>query len=73
MSQIPTCPTWISICSSKYVTEVYDKRDAFNFNIATFLIIMSSNISANPTYSVYISQLNRISKICDTFQSFDKA
>ena len=26
----------ISICSSKYVAEVYDKRDAFNFNIVNF-------------------------------------
>ena len=26
----------ISICSSKYVTEVYDKRDAFNFNLVNF-------------------------------------
>ena len=26
----------ISICSSKYVTEVYDKSDAFNFNIVNF-------------------------------------
>ena len=31
---------------------------------------MSSNIPANPTYRVYISQLIRISRICDTFQSF---
>ena len=59
----------ISICSSKYVTEVYDKRDAFNFNIVNFPY-MSSNIPANPTYGVYISQLIRISRICDTFQSF---
>ena len=58
-----------SICSSKYVTEVYDKRDAFNFNIVNFPY-MSSNIPANPTYGVYISQLIRISRICDTFQSF---
>ena len=33
-------------------------------------MIMSSNIPANPTYGVYISQLIRISRICDTFQSF---
>ena len=46
----------ISICSSKYVTEVYDKRDVFNFNIINFPY-MSSNIPANPTYGVYISQL----------------
>ena len=31
---------------------------------------MSGNIPANPTYDVYISQLMRISRICDTFQSF---
>ena len=43
----------ISICSSKYVTEIYDKRDAFNFNIVNFPY-MSSNIPANPTYGVYL-------------------
>ena len=59
----------ISICSSKYVTEVYYKRDAFNFNIVNFPY-MSSNIPANPIYGVYISQLIRISRIWDTFQSF---
>ena len=59
----------ISVCSSKYVTEVYDKRDAFNFDIVNFPY-MSSNIPANPTYGEYISQLIRISTICDTFQSF---
>ena len=42
----------ISICSGKYVTEVYDKRDAFNFNIVNFPY-MSSNIPANPSYGVY--------------------
>ena len=51
--------------SSKYVTEVYDKRmPLINFPY------MSSNVPANPTYGVYISQLIRISTICDTFQSF---
>ena len=59
----------ISICSSKYVTKVYDKKDDFNFNIVNFPY-MSSNIPANPTYGVYISQLIKISRICDTFQSF---
>ena len=49
----------ISIRNSKYATEVYDKRDAFNFDILNFPC-MSSNIPANPTYSVYISQLIRI-------------
>ena len=60
----------ISICSIKYVTEVYDKFNiAFNFNIVKFAYI-SSNIPANPTYSVYIFQLVRISRICDSSKVF---
>ena len=31
---------------------------------------MSSNIPANHTHGVYISQLIKICRICDTFQSF---
>ena len=45
----------ISICGGKYVTEVYDKRDDFNFDIVNFPY-MCSNIPAKPTYGVYISQ-----------------
>ena len=43
----------ISICGGKYVTEVYDKRDDFNFDIVNFPY-MCSNIPAKPTYGVYI-------------------
>ena len=59
----------ISICGGKYVTEVYDKRDDFNFDIVNFPY-MCSNILAKPTYGVYISQLIRISRICDNYSSF---
>ena len=41
----------ISICGGKYVTEVYDKRDDFNFDIVTFPY-MCSNIPSKPTYGV---------------------
>ena len=34
---------------------------------------MSSDIPVNPTYGVYSSQLIRISRICDMFQSCHKA
>ena len=59
----------ISICGGKYVTEVYDKRDDFNFDIVNFpytCMCYCSNIPAKPTYGVYISQLIRICRICDT-------
>ena len=59
----------ISLCGGKYVTEVYDKRDDFNFDIVNFPY-MCSNIPAKPTYGVYISQLIRICRICDNYSSF---
>ena len=59
----------ISICGGKYVTEVYDKRDDFNFDIVNFSYVCS-NIPAKPTYGVYISQLIRICRICDNYSSF---
>ena len=46
------CPIWsyqlVYICGGKYVTEVYDKRDDFNFDIVNFPY-MCSNIQAKPT------------------------
>ena len=54
----------ISICQGKFITEVFDKRDNFNFNIVNYPY-MCSNIPTKPTYGVYISQLIRISRICD--------
>ena len=56
----------ISICQGKFITEVFDKWDNFNFNIVNYPY-MCSNIPAKPTYGVYISQLIRISRICDKF------
>ena len=36
------------ICNNKYVTEVYDKRENFNFKIVNYPY-MCSNIPAKPT------------------------
>ena len=43
----------ISICEGKFVTEVYDKRDSFSFDIVNFPY-MCSNIPAKLTYGVYV-------------------
>ena len=59
----------ISICKGKFITDVFDKRDNFNFNIVNYPY-MCSNIPTKSTYGVYISQLIRISRICDKFASF---
>ena len=49
----------------------YDKRDNFNFRIGNFPF-MSSNIPAGPSYGIYISQLVRVGRICNTYDEFAK-
>jgi hypothetical protein len=49
--------------------KLYDKRDYFNFLIANFPFICN-NISAAPAYGVYISQLIRYYRACDSYQDF---
>jgi hypothetical protein len=50
-------------------TNLYDKRDDFNFPIVNFPFICS-NIPAAPAYGVYISQMIRHSRACDSYQDF---
>ena len=50
-------------------TNLYDKRDDFNFPIVNFPFIYS-NISAAPAYGVYISQLIRYSRAYGSYQDF---
>ena len=48
---------------------IYDKRDDFTFWIVNFPH-MDSNISANPAYGIYISQLVRYARICTSKGDF---
>ena len=50
-------------------TNLYGKRDDFNFPIVNFPFICS-NIPAAPTHGVYISQLIRYSRACGSYQDF---
>ena len=61
----------ISIVNGHFNTTVYDKRDDFNFRIVNFPFL-SSNIPAGPSYGIYISQLVRIGRICNTYDEFVK-
>ena len=56
-------------CKGRLRTELYDKRDDFNFPIVKFPFIIS-NIPGAPAYSVYISQLIRYSRACGSYQDF---
>jgi len=50
-------------------TKIYEKRDYFNFPIVNFSFICS-NIPASPAYGVYISQLIRYSRACESYHAF---
>ena len=54
---------------SKFTTVVFDKQDGFSFLIVNFLH-MDSNIPNKPAYGVYTSQLVRIGRMCDDYNSF---
>ena len=45
------------------------RRDNSNFDIVNFPFL-SSNIPTSPAYGVYISQLVRISRICEKYSDF---
>ena len=53
----------------KFTTDLYDKREAFNFTIVNYPH-MDSNIPSKPAYGVFISQLIRYLRVCGNYQHF---
>ena len=53
--------------NGKITTQLYDKRDDFNFSIVNFPYLCK-NIPASPAYGVYISQLIRYARACSTYK-----
>ena len=72
-TESPTMLSYLDILiiieNEKYHTTIFDKRDNFGFNIVNFPHLCS-NIPTKPAYEVYISQLIRIGRICDSFKGF---
>ena len=57
--------------SGQLSTNIYDKRDDFNFKIINFPN-MCSNIPASPAYGVYISQLIRYARASSNYSDLLK-
>ena len=55
--------------NNNITTKLYDKRDAFGFQIVNFPF-MSSNIPSAPAYGVYVSQLIRYARCCSSYSDF---
>ena len=56
----------ITISSLKFTTDLYDKRETFNFRIVNFPH-MDSTIHSKP---VFISQQTRFQRVCGNYQQF---
>ena len=59
----------IEIRDRQLVMSLYDKRDDFPFSIHNYPHL-DSNVPCMRTYGVYISQLIRFAKACDTYTDF---
>jgi hypothetical protein len=57
--------------SGQLSTNIYDKRDDFNFKIINFPN-MCSNIPASPAYGVYISKVIRYARVSSNYSDFLK-
>ena len=53
----------LSISDGFVSTNIYDKRDDFEFNILSFPFF-DGDIPRLPSYGVYISQLIRFARVC---------
>ena len=57
------------ILNRDLVCSIFDKRNAFNFNIVNFLGL-SGNIPTALAYGTYISQLIKYSRACHDYDNF---
>jgi hypothetical protein len=53
----------------KLTTQLYDKRNKFNFPLST-PPYTCSNIPISPAYGVYISEMIRYARVCSTYDQF---
>ena len=59
----------IDIKDSKIHTSLFDKRDAFGFEIVNFPFL-TGNIPNKQSYGVFVSQLVRYARCCQDFEDF---
>ena len=55
--------------NGSFTTQLYDKREDFNFSIVNFPFI-DRNIPESPAYGVFISQLIRYARVCSRYNDF---
>ena len=60
----------LSITNGIVSSNIYDKRDDFNFEIVNFPFL-DGDVPRSPSYGVYISQLIRFARVCSNVDDFN--
>ena len=58
----------LSITNGIFFSKIYDKRVDFNFEIVNFPFL-DGDVPRSPSYGVYISQLNRFTRVCSNMMT----
>ena len=62
-TEAPFLDLHLSISNGFVSTEIYDKRDDFDFHIVNFPFL-DGDVPHSTSYGVYISQLIRFARVC---------
>ena len=69
-TEAPFLDLHLSIANGFVSSQIYDKRDAFDFDIVNFPFL-DGDVPRRASYGVYISQLIRVARICNHVADFN--
>ena len=70
-TEVPFLDLNLSTTNGIVSSKIYDKRNAFNFEIVNFPLL-DEDVPRSPSYGVYISQLIRFAGVCFNVDDFNK-
>ena len=68
-TEAPFLDLHLSISNDFVSSKIYNKRDAFDFDIVNFPFL-DCGVPRRPSYRVYISQLIRFARVCGHVEDF---
>ena len=69
-TEAPILDLNLSITNGMVSSNIYDKRDDFNFEIVNFPFL-DGDVPRSTSYGVYISQLIRFARVCSNVDDFN--
>ena len=69
-TEAPFLDLHLSIPNGSVSSNMYDKRDDFDFDIVNFPYL-DGDVPCRPSYGVYISQLIRFARVCSHVEDFN--